>query len=221
MISTGTKNQWQLGHFIFIIVQNAFYGNPRGFNDVSVLMLVSAVICVENRVTQAVACKSELKLRIISVTPGYKDCRPRLVCIHWGYRKKLPIVVYPFSLVQQKTLSPLTNLLSVSIQLCCAFHWHPFNNICSNSLTWKCNSDSLELLDWWCCPKLNRNKSLKSLFQHESKNCSTQGPAEGIQMKEQLMQNERQSKERRRWEAENGESLWSDGFLSCTEIFNC
>lgn len=60
---------------------------------------------------------------------------------------------------------------------------------------------------WCCCPKLNRNKSLKSLFQHGSKICSTQGPAEGIQMKGRLMQNERESKERRRWEAENGKSL--------------
>lgn len=98
-------------------------------------MLISTAICEEGRVIQAVACKSELKLRIISVTLGYKDGRPRLVRIHCGYRQKLPIVVNPFSLVQQKTLSPLTNLLSVSIQLCCAFHWQLFNNICSNSLT--------------------------------------------------------------------------------------
>lgn len=148
IVSTGTKNQWQLGHVMFTVVQKAEnHIIIGGFNDVSVLMLASTVICVESRVLQAVACKSELKLRIISVTLGYKDCRPRLVCIHWGYRQKLPIVVYPFSPVQQKTLSPLTNLLSVSIQLCCAFHWQLFNNICSNSLTWKCNSNSSELLD--------------------------------------------------------------------------
>lgn len=111
-------------------------------------------------VTQAVACKSELKLCIISVTLGYKDCRPRLVCIHWGYRQRLSFVVYPCSPFQQKTLSPLTNLLSVSTEWCCAFHWQLFNNICLNSLTWKCNSNSLELLDRWCCPKLDLNKSL-------------------------------------------------------------
>lgn len=150
LVSNRTNKLQQLCHISFIMVQKAKnYSILRGFNYVSVLMLVSAVICAENMgVTQAVVCKSEPKLRIISVTLGYKDCRPRLVCIHWGSRQKLPIVVYPFSpVIQQKTLSPLTNLLSVSIQLCCAFHWQLFNNICSNSLTWKCNSNSLEVLD--------------------------------------------------------------------------
>lgn len=106
------------------------------------------------------ACKSELKLCIISVTLGYKDCRPRLLCIHRGYRQKLPIVVYPFSPVAQKTLSPLTNLLSVSIQLCCAFHRQLLSNICLNSF----NSDSLKLLDWWRCPRSNLNKALRFLL---------------------------------------------------------
>lgn len=149
-------------------------------------MLVSTVICVETTVTQAVACKRELKLRIISVTLGYKDCRARLVCIHWGYRQKLPIVVYPFSPLQQKTLSPLTNLLSVSIQLCRAFHWQLFNNICSNSLTWKCNSNSLELLDWRCCSKLNLNKSLKSLFNMKVKFASCRGLLRVFKWKDSL-----------------------------------
>lgn len=50
-----------------------------------------------------------------------------------------------------------------------------------------------------------------------------QSPAEGIKMKgpAQLMHNERESKKRRRQEAENGESLYSDGFLGRREIFNC
>lgn len=117
--------------------------HPSGCSNASILMplplFYNRRLCEKPSHTETV-CKNELWLHIISVTLGYKDCRSG--CIHYGNKQQLPIV-HAFSPLQQKALSPFTNFQSACIQLCCAFHWQLFNNISSNSMTWKCNSASL------------------------------------------------------------------------------
>lgn len=218
MINTRTINQQQLGHVIFIIVQKQL-SITLSSGDL-IMCPFSCLFCVENmelhrqRLARASSSCASLVSPLVtktvdpdwSVSTEGTDRSFQLLCIHLAlFNKRLchPSLIYycpsPFNGVVHST----GNCSIIFAQI----PW-PERVI---QIPWSFLIDGAVLNSIWINPS----------FKHESRICSTQSSAEGIQMKGQLMQNERESKERRRQEAENGESLESDGFFSCTEIFNC
>lgn len=120
MTSARTKNQRRLGHVAFIIVREAQnHGILGGFNDVSVLMLVPTVICVENLefhrqwlarvISSCASLVSPLVTKTVdpdwSVSTEGTDRNVQLLSIHLAlFNKRLchPLLIYcpsPFNCV--------------------------------------------------------------------------------------------------------------------------
>jgi len=105
-------------NFLLLYQKQRMIASLEGLMTRQFPCLFSTVICVENielhRQWLARVSSSCASLVSPLVT---KSVDPDLSISTESTDKNLPIVVYPFSPVQQKILSSLTNLLSVSIQL--------------------------------------------------------------------------------------------------------